>query len=237
MWSSRRAPGTSSTSGRPGGSWLRRCNGNGCLCPIIAHHAGNDPRGLGRGVRRDEGGRQAWCSYAGFFRRGSARSWRRRRSCPPAHRRLLTRGARGLGVVTRYQVIAVGRYGTEDWHSVRVRFRFDDGTEAEFIQAATATRSGSSQSGTRCPSASIRGTTPRWSLTFLSWKRGSSRRPPPPMPPASGPTMKPDSYQFSVHRIGGSMSVRVGCGSGGTGSFAAAPCSSLRRAAMARHAL
>jgi hypothetical protein len=70
---------------------------------------------------------------------------------PPAHRRLLARGARGLGVVTRHQVIAVGRYGDEDWYSVRVRFRFDDGAEARISQGCARDKIGMLKVGDTVP--------------------------------------------------------------------------------------
>jgi hypothetical protein len=69
----------------------------------------------------------------------------------PAHRRLLAHGDQGQGVVTRYQVIAVGRYGTEDWYSVRVRFRFADGTEAEISQGCVRDKIGKLAVGDTVP--------------------------------------------------------------------------------------
>src|SRR5579871_4210623 len=73
------------------------------------------------------------------------------RVLPPAHRRLLTRGAPGLGVVTRHQVIAVGRYGDVEWYSVRVRFRFDDGTEARISQGCARDKIGNLRVGDTVP--------------------------------------------------------------------------------------
>jgi ATP-dependent Lon protease len=55
----------------------------------------------------------------------------------PVHRRLLTNGARGQGVVTRHEMIASSQFGDEIWYSVYVSFRLDDGTETEISQGCS----------------------------------------------------------------------------------------------------
>ena len=67
------------------------------------------------------------------------------------HRRLFARGARGLGVVTRHQVIATTRSGYELGYSVRVRFRFDDGTEARISQGCARDKIGNLRVGDTVP--------------------------------------------------------------------------------------
>jgi hypothetical protein len=67
------------------------------------------------------------------------------------HRRLFAHGARGLGVVTRHQVIATTPSGYELGYTVRVRFRFDDGTEAEIIQGCVRDKIGKLAVGDTVP--------------------------------------------------------------------------------------
>jgi hypothetical protein len=50
----------------------------------------------------------------------------------PEHARLLEHGAQGLGVVISHETIAVNQFGGENRYTIRVRFRFDDGTTTEF---------------------------------------------------------------------------------------------------------
>lgn len=69
----------------------------------------------------------------------------------PAHRRLLARGTQGLGVVTRHQMIAHTQSGYELWYSVRVRFRFDDGGEAEISQGCVRDKVGKLAVGDTVP--------------------------------------------------------------------------------------
>jgi hypothetical protein len=67
------------------------------------------------------------------------------------HRWLYARGARGLGVVTRHQMIAHAPSGYELGYTVYARFRFDDGTEAEIIQGCVRDKIGKLEVGDTVP--------------------------------------------------------------------------------------
>jgi hypothetical protein len=67
------------------------------------------------------------------------------------HRRLWAHGTRGLGVVTRHDVVTTSQSDWEIGYSVRVRFRFDDGTEAEIIQGCVREKIGKLEVGDTVP--------------------------------------------------------------------------------------